>query len=146
MALRATPNAIVMGSTTAGADGNISAIPLPGNPNSLISGRGFLPGQKAHATHRHRSGMLMRAQPSPEFAPAATRCWIQRSQHSRTAYMPGSSRPTMFASAGLKNHCNRREVRMTPSLNPSPGPRVINAAWVRRRPSCCWVSSNVYNI
>jgi len=30
MALRAMPNAVVVGSTTAGADGNLSQIPLPG--------------------------------------------------------------------------------------------------------------------
>lgn len=40
MALRAAPNAIVAGSTTAGADGNISPIPLPGGINSMISGIG----------------------------------------------------------------------------------------------------------
>ena len=47
MALRATPNAIVMGSTTAGADGDISGIPLPGGLSSLISGLGvFYPDKK----------------------------------------------------------------------------------------------------
>jgi C-terminal processing protease CtpA/Prc len=47
MVLRAAPNAIVMGSTTAGADGNVSAIPLPGNLRSLISGLGvFYPNKK----------------------------------------------------------------------------------------------------
>jgi C-terminal processing protease CtpA/Prc len=40
MALRATPNAVVMGSTTAGADGNVSAIPLPGGLSTMISGLG----------------------------------------------------------------------------------------------------------
>ena len=40
MALRATPNAIVLGSTTARADGNISAIPLPGKLQTFISGLG----------------------------------------------------------------------------------------------------------
>jgi C-terminal processing protease CtpA/Prc len=40
MALRAAPNAIVVGSTTAGADGNVSAIPLPGGLNTMISGIG----------------------------------------------------------------------------------------------------------
>jgi C-terminal processing protease CtpA/Prc len=40
MALRAAPGAIVVGSTTAGADGNVSAIPLPGGLRTMISGIG----------------------------------------------------------------------------------------------------------
>ena len=40
MAFRASPNALVVGSTTAGADGNISPIPLPGGISTLISGIG----------------------------------------------------------------------------------------------------------
>ena len=40
MAFRTAPNAIVIGSQTAGADGNISAIPLPGNHRTTISGIG----------------------------------------------------------------------------------------------------------
>jgi len=40
MALRAAPNAVVVGSTTSGADGNVSSIPLPGGINSMISGIG----------------------------------------------------------------------------------------------------------
>ena len=40
MALRAMPNAIVVGSTTAGADGDISLIHLPGQLSTLISGLG----------------------------------------------------------------------------------------------------------
>jgi C-terminal processing protease CtpA/Prc len=40
MALRSTPNAIVVGSTTAGADGNVSDIPLPGRFRTMISGLG----------------------------------------------------------------------------------------------------------
>jgi C-terminal processing protease CtpA/Prc len=40
MAFRVAPDAIVVGSTTAGADGNVSRIPLPGNVNSMISGIG----------------------------------------------------------------------------------------------------------
>jgi len=47
MALRAAPNATVVGSTTAGADGNVSAIPLPGGLRSMISGIGvFYPDRK----------------------------------------------------------------------------------------------------
>ena len=40
MALRAVPGAKVVGSTTAGADGNVSTIILPGNINTWISGLG----------------------------------------------------------------------------------------------------------
>jgi C-terminal processing protease CtpA/Prc len=40
MALRAAPEAMVIGSTTAGADGNVSAIPLPGGLSTHISGIG----------------------------------------------------------------------------------------------------------
>jgi hypothetical protein len=40
MALRAAPRALVVGSTTAGADGNISYIPLPGGVRGAISGLG----------------------------------------------------------------------------------------------------------
>jgi len=47
MAFRAAPNAIVVGSTTAGADGNVSPIPLPGGLRSMISGIGvFYPDKK----------------------------------------------------------------------------------------------------
>jgi C-terminal processing protease CtpA/Prc len=40
MAFRAAPGAIVIGGTTAGADGNVSGIPLPGRLQSMISGIG----------------------------------------------------------------------------------------------------------
>jgi hypothetical protein len=40
MAFRTAPGAIVIGSTTAGADGNVSTIPLPGGLSSLFSGLG----------------------------------------------------------------------------------------------------------
>ena len=41
MALRAMPGAVVAGSTTAGADGNVSSISLPGELNTMISGLGI---------------------------------------------------------------------------------------------------------
>ncbi len=41
MAFRTAPGAIVIGSTTSGADGNVSIIPLPGGLSSLISGIGI---------------------------------------------------------------------------------------------------------
>ena len=40
MAFRAAPNAKVIGSTTAGADGNVSTIALPGGMSTMISGIG----------------------------------------------------------------------------------------------------------
>lgn len=40
MALRASPQATIIGSTTAGADGNVSEIFLPGNIRTMISGIG----------------------------------------------------------------------------------------------------------
>jgi C-terminal processing protease CtpA/Prc len=47
MAFRAAPGAIVIGSTTAGADGNVSRIPLPGRLDSMFSGIGvFYPDHK----------------------------------------------------------------------------------------------------
>jgi C-terminal processing protease CtpA/Prc len=47
MAFRSAPNAIVVGSTTAGADGNVSPIPLPGGMQSMISGIGvFYPDKR----------------------------------------------------------------------------------------------------
>jgi C-terminal processing protease CtpA/Prc len=47
MAFRAAPHAIVVGSTTAGADGDISRVPLPGGQWSMISGLGvFYPDRK----------------------------------------------------------------------------------------------------
>jgi C-terminal processing protease CtpA/Prc len=47
MAFRSAPNATVVGSTTAGADGNVSPVPLPGGLRSMISGIGvFYPDKK----------------------------------------------------------------------------------------------------
>jgi hypothetical protein len=55
MAFRAAPNAIVVGSTTAGADGNTSGIPLPGAARAMISGIGvFYP----DGTPTQRVGIL----------------------------------------------------------------------------------------
>jgi C-terminal processing protease CtpA/Prc len=48
MAFRVAPEAVVVGSTTAGADGNVSRIPLPGNVEGMISGIGvFYPDGRA---------------------------------------------------------------------------------------------------
>jgi C-terminal processing protease CtpA/Prc len=47
MAFRAASGAVVIGSTTAGADGNVSQIPLPGGMNTMISGIGvFYPDKR----------------------------------------------------------------------------------------------------
>jgi C-terminal processing protease CtpA/Prc len=47
MAFRASPRATVVGSTTAGADGNVSQLPLPGGLRSMISGIGvFYPDKR----------------------------------------------------------------------------------------------------
>jgi hypothetical protein len=47
MAFRAVPGAMVVGSATAGADGNVSLIPLPGGLRAMISGIGvFYPDNK----------------------------------------------------------------------------------------------------
>jgi C-terminal processing protease CtpA/Prc len=47
MAFRAAPRATVVGSTTAGADGNVSKIPLPGGLSTMISGIGvFYPDKR----------------------------------------------------------------------------------------------------
>ena len=47
MAFRSSPNAKIVGSTTAGADGNVTPIPLPGGLRSAISGVGvFFPDKR----------------------------------------------------------------------------------------------------
>ena len=47
MAFRAAPGAMVIGSTTAAADGNVSSIPLPGAQGTMISGIGvFYPDKR----------------------------------------------------------------------------------------------------
>jgi hypothetical protein len=47
MAFRAAPGALVVGSTTAGADGNVSPVPLPGGLRAAISGIGvFYPDRR----------------------------------------------------------------------------------------------------
>ena len=62
MAFRSAPNAVVVGSTTAGADGNVSPIPLPGGLRSAISGIGvFYPDKKP----TQRIGMLVNIEARP---------------------------------------------------------------------------------
>ena len=43
MAYQVSPNATVIGSTTAGADGNVSQFHLPGGISTMISGIGVYP-------------------------------------------------------------------------------------------------------
>jgi hypothetical protein len=65
MALHSATNAIVVGSTTAGADGNVSNIPLPGGLSTMISGIGvFYP---SHAPTQ-RIGIVPDIQAAPTIA------------------------------------------------------------------------------
>jgi C-terminal processing protease CtpA/Prc len=65
MALRTAPGAKVLGSTTAGADGNVSPIPLPGGLSSMISGIGvFYPDKKP----TQRVGILADTEVKPTIA------------------------------------------------------------------------------
>lgn len=52
MAFRTAPDSIVIGSTTAGADGNVSSIPLPGGVGGAISGIGVFYPDRITATQR----------------------------------------------------------------------------------------------
>lgn len=65
MAFRSTSGAVVIGSTTAGADGNTSRIPLPGGLHSMISGIGiFYPDKKP----TQRIGMVPDKEVTPTIA------------------------------------------------------------------------------
>jgi C-terminal processing protease CtpA/Prc len=65
MAFRSAPGAIVIGSTTAGADGNTSGIPLPGGFTTMISGIGvFYPDKKP----TQRVGILPNIEVKPTIA------------------------------------------------------------------------------
>ena len=65
MALRSAPGALVVGSTTAGADGNVSAITLPGGLRTMISGIGvFYP----DGTPTQRVGILPDVEVRPTLA------------------------------------------------------------------------------
>ncbi|MBU0488990.1 MAG: peptidase S41 [Bacteroidetes bacterium] len=78
MAFRAAPGAIVIGSTTAGADGNVSAIMLPGNVATGISGIGIY---YPDGTETQRVGIIPTSalfKPLPESAAEKTRCWRGR--------------------------------------------------------------------
>jgi C-terminal processing protease CtpA/Prc len=65
MAFRSARGATVIGSTTAGADGNVSAIPLPGGLRTMISGIGvFYPDKKP----TQRIGILPNVEIKPTIA------------------------------------------------------------------------------
>jgi C-terminal processing protease CtpA/Prc len=65
MALRAAPHAMVVGSTTAGADGNVSPFALPGGLRTMISGIGvFYPNKKP----TQRIGILPDVEVKPTIA------------------------------------------------------------------------------
>jgi C-terminal processing protease CtpA/Prc len=65
MAFRSVPGAMVVGTTTAGADGNVSRIPLPGGLSSMISGIGvFYPDKKP----TQRIGILADVEVRPTLA------------------------------------------------------------------------------
>ena len=65
MALRSAPQAVILGSTTAGADGDISEIPLPGGLNTMISGIGvFYPNR----TPTQRIGIVPDIKATPTLA------------------------------------------------------------------------------
>ena len=65
MALRVAAGAIIVGSTTAGADGNVSQIPLPGGLSTMISGIGVF-----YPDHRptQRIGILPDVEAKPTLA------------------------------------------------------------------------------
>ena len=65
MAFRSSPNAIVVGSTTAGADGNVSPIPLPGGLQTMISGIGVFYPDK---TPTQRVGIVPDVEVRPSIA------------------------------------------------------------------------------
>lgn len=65
MAFRSAPNVTVIGSTTAGADGNVSQVPLPGGISTMISGIGvFYPDKRP----TQRIGMIPDRQVKPTIA------------------------------------------------------------------------------
>ncbi len=65
MAFRSSPQAWVIGSTTAGADGNVSPIPLPGGLRTMISGLGiFYPDKRA----TQRAGIVPDQEVKPTIA------------------------------------------------------------------------------
>lgn len=65
MAFRSAPNALVVGSTTAGADGNVSRFALPGGFNTMISGIGVFYPNKAPT---QRIGIIPDVEAKPTIA------------------------------------------------------------------------------
>jgi hypothetical protein len=110
MALRAMPNSVVIGSTTAGADGDVSAIPLPGGLSTMFSGIGVF-----YPDHRptQRLGIV------PDIVVAPT---VQASSAAGTKFL---RRPSALSRTGcnllnklISNRCSTfwqrsREMEMT---------------------------------
>ena len=65
MAFRAAPNAIVVGSQTAGADGNVTRIPFPGGYTAVMSGVGVFYPDKSPT---QRVGIVPDIQAKPTIA------------------------------------------------------------------------------
>lgn len=65
LAFRSVPNAIVVGSTTAGTDGNVSTLPLPGGMHTMISGVSVFYPDK---TPTQRVGIVPNVQARPTIA------------------------------------------------------------------------------
>ena len=75
MAFRAAPRTIVVGSTTAGADGNVSQIASARRTAHRDQRhRRLLSGQASDAAHRHRARCRGSARRSPGSAPDAMKC------------------------------------------------------------------------
>ena len=106
MAFRAVTGATVVGSTTAGADENISELQLPGGLCTMISGIGvfypdkrptqrigIIPDVHASPTHGRHSGQAetkcSRLQSGPFSATACLRCKSKKSHKSRIATTEG---------------------------------------------------------
>src|SRR5947209_6051175 len=65
MAFRIAPHATVVGSTTSGADGNVSPFALPGGPTTMISGIGVFYPDKAPT---QRLGIVPNVKVAPTLA------------------------------------------------------------------------------
>ena len=106
MAFRVAPEAIVVGSTTAGADGNVSRIPLPGDVESMISGIGvFYPNR----TPTQRIGIV------PDLVVLPTVAGIREGRDE-------------VLEAGV-SHALGREFRLQRTARPSGGPSPGRETW-----------------
>jgi hypothetical protein len=83
------PGAVVVGSTTAGADGNVSSVPLPGGLRTMISGIGGFPrSTPARRSRSWRQGDNRRRRPL---------CGdLRRARHDRRRAQPGHCGASAF--------------------------------------------------